>query len=131
LCHAGGVSGCDRPRGEEEERVDFGVATRQAGAYTVVEVTGEFDVYTAPVLEESLGELVDGGQRDIVVDLTGVTFMDSTGLGLLIKALKWTREKDGSLRIVASTEKVLKVFRVTGLDTVLSLHETVDAATEG
>lgn len=110
--------------------MDFGVVTRQAGAYTVVEVTGEFDVYTAPVLEESLGDLVDGGQRNIVVDLTGVTFMDSTGLGLLIKALKWTREQDGSLRIVANTEKVLKVFRVTGLDTVLSLHETLEAATE-
>jgi anti-sigma B factor antagonist len=124
------VCGCGRPRGEEEERVDFGVATRQAGAYTVVEVTGEFDVYTAPVLEESLGELVDGGQRDIVVDLSGVTFMDSTGLGLLIKALKWTREKDGSLRIVANTEKVLKVFRVTGLDSVLALYDTLAKATE-
>ena len=110
--------------------MDFGVATRQAGAYTVVEVTGEFDVYTAPVLEESLGELVDGGQRDIVVDLSGVTFMDSTGLGLLIKALKWTREKDGSLRIVANTEKVLKVFRVTGLDSVLALYDTLAKATE-
>ena len=102
--------------------MEFGVSTTQDGDYTVVAVTGELDVYTAPVLEESLGELIDGGNRELVVDLTEVTFMDSTGLGLLIKALKWVREHDGSLRIVANTEKVLKVFRVTGLDGVLSLH---------
>jgi anti-sigma B factor antagonist len=115
--------------GQEEERVDFGVSTTQDGDYAVVAVTGELDVYTAPVLEESLGELVEGGNPRLVVDLTEVTFMDSTGLGLLIKALKWTRELDGSLKIVANTDKVLKVFRVTGLDGVLSLHETRAEAT--
>ena len=116
-------------RGHEEERVDFGVTTTQDGDYAVVAVTGELDVYTAPVLEESLGELVERGSPRLVVDLTEVTFMDSTGLGLLIKALKWTRELDGSLKIVANTDKVLKVFRVTGLDGVLSLHETRAEAT--
>ncbi len=116
-------------RGHEEERVDFGVSTTQDGDYAVVAVTGELDVYTAPVLEESLGDLVDEGKHDLVVDLTEVTFMDSTGLGLLIKALKWAREHDGSLRIVANTEKVLKVFRVTGLDGVLSLYQTRAEAT--
>ena len=109
--------------------MEFGVSTTQDGEYTVVAVTGELDVYTAPVLEESLGELVDEGKQHLVVDLTEVSFMDSTGLGLLIKALKWVREHDGSLRIVANTEKVLKVFRVTGLDGVLSLHETLAEAT--
>ncbi len=109
--------------------MDFGVATTQAGKHAVAEVTGELDVYTAPALEELLGDLVDAGKVDIVVDLTGVTFMDSTGLGLLIKVLKWTREHDGSLRIVANTEKVLKVFRVTGLESVLSIFPTRDEAT--
>jgi len=109
--------------------VDFGVATTQVGGYSVVAVTGELDVYTAPALEEALGDLVDAGSVEVVVDLTGVTFMDSTGLGLLIKALKWTREHGGSLRIVANSEKVLRVFRVTGLDSVLALHETLAEAT--
>jgi anti-sigma B factor antagonist len=109
--------------------VDFALSTTQGDVFTVLAVTGELDVYTAPVLEETLGDLVDSGTINIVVDLSGVTFMDSTGLGLLIKALKWTREKDGQLRIVANTEKVLKVFRVTGLDSVLSLHTTVAQAT--
>jgi len=109
--------------------VDFALATSQAGGYTVVAVNGELDVYTAPALEETLGDLVESGSTRIIVDLSGVTFMDSTGLGLLIKALKWTREHEGALRVVANSEKVLKVFRVTGLDSVLSLHTTLDAAT--
>ena len=109
--------------------MDFGVSTIQDGEYTVVAVAGELDVYTAPVLEESLGDLVEAGSTKLVVDLTEVTFMDSTGLGLLIKALKWTRESGGSLQIVANTDKVRKVFRVTGLDGVLSLHETRAEAT--
>ncbi len=108
--------------------MDFALATTQVEGFAVVQVSGELDVYTAPALEEALGELVDQGRVAIIVDLTGVTFMDSTGLGLLIKALKWTREKDGALRIVANTEKVLKVFRVTGLDSVLALHPTVEEA---
>jgi anti-sigma B factor antagonist len=109
--------------------VEFEMATSELDGYTIVAVTGELDVYTAPLLEASLGELVAGGKHDIIVDLTNTSFMDSTGLGLLIKALKWTREHDGSLKIVASAEKILKVFRVTGLDTVMSLHPSLPAAT--
>ena len=108
--------------------MDFALSTSRAGEWAVVAVAGELDVYTAPALEEAIGELVDQGTHDIVVDLTTVTFMDSTGLGLLIKALKWTREKQGSLRIVANTERVLKVFRITGLESVLAIHDSVEAA---
>lgn len=109
--------------------MEFALTTKEVDGFSVVEVSGELDVYTAPALEDALGDLVDARRIDIIVDLTAVTFMDSTGLGLLIKALKWTREHDGSLRIVANSEKILKVFRVTGLDTVLSIHETLAGAT--
>ena len=110
--------------------MEFALSTRDVDGWVVVAVTGELDVYTAPALEEALGELVDADRVSIVVDLTDVSFMDSTGLGLLIKALKWTREKDGTLRIVANTDKILKVFRVTGLDSVLDLHASVSEALE-
>ncbi len=111
--------------------MDFALSTSRVEDYAVVAVTGELDVYTAPALEEALGDLVDAGSVRVVVDLTGVSFMDSTGLGLLIKALKWTREHGGALHIVANTDRVLKVFKVTGLDSVLSLHATLDEATGG
>lgn len=109
--------------------MDFSTTTNQVGDYSVIGVVGELDVYTAPALEEVIGDLVDAGKVNLVVDLTEVSFMDSTGLGLLIKGLKWTREQDGALDVVANSDKILKVFRITGLDGVLKLHETVDAAT--
>lgn len=108
--------------------MEFSLATREVDGFHVVAATGELDVYTAPLLEEALGESIDKRQFRLVVDLSGVSFLDSTGLGLLVKALKWTREHDGALRIVVSAERILKVFRVTGLDTVMKIYPTLDEA---
>lgn len=108
--------------------MDFALTTELRDEFTIVGVSGELDVYTAPALEEVLADLVDEGATDLIVDLSSVDFMDSTGLGLLIKALKWIRERDGSLGIVVVTDKIRKVFQITGLDSVLSLHESIDAA---
>ena len=63
-----------------------------------------------------------------MVDLTGVTFLDSTGLGVIVKALKRTREADGTLAVATESERVLKVFRITGLDGVVPLFPDVAAA---
>ena len=104
------------------------VTSRTSGARTVVQVTGEIDVYTAPLLREELASLIDAEHRDVVVDLTGVGFMDSTGLGVLVGALKKVRTLGGDLQLVISSEKVLKVFRITALTQVFTIHETLDAA---
>lgn len=108
--------------------MEFSLSVSDNAGRAVVSVGGELDVYTAPELEERLAALIEEGRVAIIVDLTDVSFMDSTGLGLLIKVLKWTREKGGSLDVVANSEKTLKVFRITGLDGVISLHSSVDEA---
>jgi anti-anti-sigma factor len=64
----------------------------------------------------------------VVVDLSDVTFLDSTRLGVLVTSLKRLREVDGSLDLVVASPRVLKVFTLTGLDVVIPIHETVDAA---
>ena len=102
------------------------VTSRTSGARTVVQVTGEIDVYTAPLLREELASLIDAEHRDVVVDLTGVGFMDSTGLGVLVGALKKVRTLGGDLQLVISSEKVLKVFRITALTRVFTIHETLE-----
>ena len=104
------------------------VASRTSGARTVVQVTGEIDVYTAPLLREELASLIDAEHRELLVDLTGVGFMDSTGLGVLVGALKKVRTLGGDLQLVISSEKLLKVFRITALTQVFTIHETLDAA---
>jgi anti-sigma B factor antagonist len=99
--------------------------------YTVLAVKGEVDVYTAPRLREKLVELVSQGRHQIVVDLDGVDFLDSTGLGVLVGGLKRLRSHDGDLELVCTQSRILKVFEITGLTKVFSIHESVDAATAG
>jgi anti-sigma B factor antagonist len=108
--------------------VDLSLETRQENDRTVVEVGGEIDVYTAPKLRECISGLVDAGERQIIVDLEQVEFMDSTGLGVLVGALKRVRTVDGNLDLVCTQERLLKIFRITGLSKVFPIHDSQAAA---
>jgi len=108
--------------------VDLDIATSLSGSHTVVHVGGEIDVYTAPALRERLDQEIDRGQHDLVVDLSEVTFMDSTGLGVLVGRLKLIRGPQGAMRLVCAHDRVLKVFTITGLDKVFEIYPTVDEA---
>nr|WP_304049964.1 STAS domain-containing protein [Jatrophihabitans endophyticus] len=109
-------------------RVELSVSRQTVGDIPVVAVSGEVDVYSAPALKESLAELMQSGVSTVVVDLTGVGFLDSTGLGALVEARSATTEAGGSLPLVCNHERILKLFTITGLDGVFSIHPTVDAA---
>jgi anti-sigma B factor antagonist len=111
--------------------MELQLATHTVAGHTVLAVGGEVDVYTAPRLRERLVELVDGGARHVVVDLGGVDFLDSTGLGVLVGALKRLRAAGGTFSLVCSKEPLLKIFRITALDQVFPIHPTVEAATSG
>jgi anti-sigma B factor antagonist len=108
--------------------VDLSLATRTEGDRTVVSVTGEIDVYTAPKLREQIVSLVDEGQYHLIIDMSGVEFLDSTGLGVLVGGLKRVRAHDGSLSLVCDEERILKIFRITGLTKVFPIHATVAEA---
>lgn len=112
--------------------MDLSLSTRTVsgpgGDRTVVQVGGEIDVYTAPKLREQLVELVNDGSYHLVVDMEGVDFLDSTGLGVLVGGLKRVRAHEGSLRLVCNQERILKIFRITGLTKVFPIHTTVDEA---
>jgi anti-sigma B factor antagonist len=92
--------------------------------HPVVAVRGEIDVATSPRLRTELSALLGRGANEITLDFAGVTFVDSSGLGVLVGALKRLRENTGSddaraLRIVGAQDAVRKVFEITGLDTSL------------
>ena len=101
---------------------------RKEGDRTVLEVGGEVDVYTAPKLREKLVELVGEGHYQIILDMTKVEFLDSTGLGVLVGGLKRVRSHDGSLSLVCNQERILKIFRITGLTKVFPIHDSLDEA---
>ena len=108
--------------------MDLDIGTSVVDGRTVVQVVGEIDVYTAPQLRERLDAEIDAGRYDLVVDLSGVSFMDSTGLGVLVGRLKQIRLNDGSMRLVCAHDRVLKVFVITGLDKVFAIYPTVGEA---
>ncbi len=104
------------------------MSTRTEGDATVLEIAGEIDVYTAPKLREQLVDLVNAGSYQLVVDLERVEFLDSTGLGVLVGGLKRVRAHDGSLSLVCTQERILKIFRITGLTKVFPIHASVEQA---
>lgn len=108
--------------------MELSLSTRTEGDQTVLEVGGEIDVYTAPKLREQFIQLVNDGRYTIVVDLEKVAFLDSTGLGVLVGGLKRMRAYDGWLRLVCTQERIVKIFRITGLDKVFTIHDTVAEA---
>ena len=111
--------------------MELGIDVRRLNSFAVVDVKGEVDVYTAPKLREQLIELVSEGSYDIVVNLEGVDFLDSTGLGVLVGALKRVKAHEGGLGLVCTQDKILKIFKITGLTKVFPIYNSVeDAASE-
>jgi anti-sigma B factor antagonist len=109
--------------------MELGIDVRRVDSRAVVDVKGEIDVYTAPKLREKLIELVSEGSYDVVVNLEGVDFLDSTGLGVLVGALKRVKAHDGSFALVCTQDKILKIFKITGLTKVFPIHDSVEQAT--
>ncbi len=104
--------------------MDLSLQTRQDSGRTVIEVGGEIDVYTAPKLREKISELVADGHHHLVIDMESVDFLDSTGLGVLVGGLKKVRAHDGSMQLICTQERLLKIFRITGLAKVFAIHDS-------
>lgn len=97
-------------------------------SHRVLVVRGELDVYTAPRLREKVLDLVNQGDRRVVVDLEGVEFLDSFGLGALVAGLKCLRSHNGDLSLVCTHPRTLKLFQISGLRQVFTIYDTADAA---
>jgi anti-sigma B factor antagonist len=108
--------------------VDLKLGHYRKDGIEVVTVEGEIDIYTAPRLRELLIELAAKGNYQIIVNLDKVGFLDSTGLGVLAGGLKRVRPHDGSLDLVCTQERILKIFRITGLTKVFGIYQSVDQA---
>ena len=105
------------------------IETTHRDGYTVLSPQGEIDFATGPQLKDAITERLVAGDVHLVIDLLAVDFIESTGLGALIGGRRRAQALDGSLALVCADAQVLKVFRITGLDTVFDIHDTVEAAT--
>ena len=107
---------------------DFQIEEHSSGDTPVISVSGEIDVATAPQLRECLHQVVAAGNATVVVDLLGVSFLDSTALGVLVGALKRCREQGGDLHVVIADPRILKIFEITGLTNVFTIADSLQAA---
>jgi anti-sigma B factor antagonist len=112
--------------------MNFDIKTEQLSdtAY-VISLAGEVDLYTAPEFKQQLLEVITQGARQVVVDFTNTTFIDSTTLGVLVGGIKRLRTNDGELALVCSDRNITKIFEITGLDRVFPIFETRDEAVAG
>ena len=108
--------------------MDLSLETRELDGHTLVAVGGEIDVYTAPKLRDKITELVGSGHHSLIIDMEKVDFLDSTGLGVLVGGLKKIRAEDGSMSLICSQERLLKIFQITGLAKVFTIHSSEAAA---
>jgi anti-sigma B factor antagonist len=96
----------------------------------VIALSGEADVYTSPRIKQEIVDLLNGGTHKLVVDLTGVEYLDSTGLGVLIGGLKRARERDGDLKLICDNLRILRIFEITGLTKIFDIYRSEAEALE-
>src|SRR5919204_1806091 len=111
--------------------MNFDINTEQLGDSTyVISLAGEVDLYTAPEFKQQLLEVIGRGAKQVVVDFSNTTFIDSTTLGVLVGGVKRLRTNDGQLSLVCNDRNITKIFEITGLDRVFTIYPTRNEALE-
>ena len=105
--------------------------TAQIGSDTyVISVAGELDVASSGLLADELSRTAERGARRVIVDLVGLTFMDSTALGILTAGAKRLRAAGGACVVVSRDPRILRVFEITGLDRIFTIEQSLAEAVE-
>jgi anti-sigma B factor antagonist len=109
--------------------MNFDIKTEELDGQTyVIALGGEVDLYTAPEFKQQLLDVIAKGAKNVVVDFSETTFIDSTTLGVLVGGIKRLRGQDGQLSLVCSDRNITKIFEITGLDRVFQIYPTRDEA---
>ena len=109
--------------------MNFDISTEQLNDDTyVISLAGEVDLYTAPEFKQQLLQVISDGAKNVIVDFSDTTFIDSTTLGVLVGGVKRLRTNEGQLSLVCSDRNITKIFEITGLDRVFTIYPTRDEA---
>ena len=92
---------------------------------------GEADVHTCPRVKQAIGELLDRGSLQLVVNLEGLEFLDSTALGVLIGSLRRARDRNGDLKLVCENPRILRILEVAGVKRLFAIYPSTAAALAG
>jgi anti-sigma B factor antagonist len=110
------------------ESIKLETAVSEISGLPVLKVAGEIDVYTAPEFKSAINAVIESGHKDLIVDLTDVSYMDSGGFGALLGATKRMRPRGGGINLVGCSEAIERMLRITRLDTIFGVFCEVDDA---
>jgi len=111
-------------------RPDFmNLETRYDGAVTILTVSGDLVIGDPETtFKKTVTRLLEEGRVHLLVDLTGVGFLDSSGLGALVRALTQSQKEGGQTKLLGANEQIRKLLQMTKLDSVFELHDDMEAA---
>lgn len=110
--------------------MNLSVNTEKNNDHTVVKIAGEIDAYTAPELKESFLPLMKESSNHVQVDLEEVNYMDSTGLGVFVSALKASNESGSTFEVINVHDRVYRIFKITGLDEIIQIKAAIRGGNE-
>ena len=110
------------------EGIRLETALRDVEGKKVLDVIGEIDVYTAPQFKEAVNAILGGGQKHLLINMAGVTYMDSSGFGTLLSATKRLRPQGGTVNLVKCSSAIDRILRITRLNTIFAVYDSIDEA---
>ena len=110
--------------------MDLQITVRRSGDVAIIDLAGEVDAYTSARFREVMMDIIEDGGEKLVVGLTRVDYIDSSGLGALVGGLKRTSERNGRIILICDRSQVRKVFEITGLEKVFPIFTTEEEALE-
>ena len=112
------------------ESIPLGLGVRKIGDISILDVAGEIDVYTAPRFKEAVSEILEAGQKNLLINMAGVTYMDSSGFGTLLSATKKLRPEGGSVNLISCSASIDRILKITRLDTIFGTYRDDDEAVQ-
>ena len=106
----------------------LGIDIQRVSGLPVLAVSGEIDIYTAPLFKQAVVNLVSEGNKSVVIDLSGVTFMDSSGFGTLLGATRRLRPLGGGLYLAGPNNTIQRMLKLTRLDSIMQVYPSREDA---
>jgi len=108
--------------------MSFNIKSKEKENIGVIVVNGEVDMFTSPNLRDKLVPFFEKGVKGIIVDLTGVSFMDSSGIATLVEGLQWSKKDDKAFILAGLGTNVMNALSLTKLDDVFTIKDSADDA---
>ncbi|NLN78159.1 MAG: STAS domain-containing protein [Armatimonadetes bacterium] len=110
------------------EGIRLEIELKNVDGLEILDAAGEIDVYTAPQFKEAINTILATGQKHLIVDMSRITYMDSSGFGALLSATRRLRPEGGTINMVNVSPAIDRILKITRLSSVFALHDSLDEA---